>query len=259
MAPRKSQSGKSQSSDLSQYQGSGLEQVDPSDIQVGRLSIIQALSPELKKKEGAYIAEAEQGMIVNKATKVLFDEIEFLPIKYRKEWQEWAPRKTGTGLVKIHPTEECLLGTEPNEDGTPITPEGNEIIDVIRFFGLNLSTEVPEQCFITFKSTQLKHARQLITFAVTARFPDSKGGTYNPPLWGQTYLLTAREESNQEGSWHNWHIEVNRTTNEWCAEAKLDFEEQVQSILGLQEMAQVTMENAGQKQLAHDTADTEQM
>ena len=54
--------------------GSGLENVTSEDITIPRLKILQAMSPEVNKKDGKYIEGAVAGDITNTVTKEIFRE-----------------------------------------------------------------------------------------------------------------------------------------------------------------------------------------
>ena len=83
--------------------GRGLENVTNDDITIPRLAIIQAGSPQRKKKDEKYLEGAEEGNIFNTVTNQLYsDSITVIPCGYRKSYVEWVPREKGGGLVAVH-------------------------------------------------------------------------------------------------------------------------------------------------------------
>ena len=188
------------------FAGAGLENVNSSDLLIPRLTIIQALSPQLQRKKAEYIEGAEIGDIVDVATGELFkDGITFLPVYYRKDWLEWAPRASGEGLVQIHSDPSILDQTTRNERKQAVLPNGNVISETAQFFGFNLTAE-RRRCFVPFSSTQLKKARKWITLATSEKLRRADGSEYVAPLFFRTYNLTTAEESNNQGEWSGWNV-----------------------------------------------------
>jgi hypothetical protein len=83
--------------------GAGFENVTSEDMLIPRLTVLQGLSPQIQKSKSEYIKGAEVGHIADVGIGEVFpDGIEFLPVYYRKEYLEWAPRESGKGLQGIH-------------------------------------------------------------------------------------------------------------------------------------------------------------
>lgn len=195
------------SDDFAQFAGAGLENVGASDLLVPRLSILQALSPQVNKRKPEYIPGAEPGMIADVGTGELFpDGLWFLAVHYRKDYIEWAPRDSGKGLVAIHADPAILDQTTRNDRNQPILPGGNYIAETAQFFGLNL-TAGRRWSFIPMTSTQLKRARKWNTLATGEKLRRPDGSEFTPPLFYRTYNLTVAEESNSEGDWFGWKVE----------------------------------------------------
>lgn len=184
----------------------GYESVTVDDLLVPRLNILQALSPQLKKSDAAYIKGAEAGDICDVGTGEVFkDGIKFLPVMYRKEFLEWAPRNTGGGLVNVHTDASILEQTTRDDKNRPIMPSGNLISETAQFYGLNLSAN-NRRCFLPMSSTQLKKARKFITLAMSEKLKRSDGSEYTAPLFYRSYDLSTAEEQNNEGTWYGWTI-----------------------------------------------------
>lgn len=192
--------------DFEQYAGEGLDNVGADDLLVPRLGILQSLSPQLKKSKSEYIEGAEDGMIADLGTGELFpDGLWFLPVMYRKEYIEWAPRDSGKGLVAIHPDASILDETTKDDRGRPTLENGNYIAETAQFYGLNLSAG-GRMSFIPMTSTQLKKARRLNTLAMGEKLKRANGTEFTAPLWYRTYHFGSAEESNNEGDWSGWTI-----------------------------------------------------
>ena len=188
------------------FAGAGLENVGINDVLVPRLAIIQALSPQLKKKDATFIEGAEVGSIADLGTGDLFPNgVIFLPVHYRKDYLEWAPRASGKGLVNVHHDPAILDRTSRDDKNRPVLPNGNYISETAQFFGINLSAG-RRKCFIPMASTQLKKARKWMTMATGEKLKRADGSEYTPPLFYRVYDLKSADESNAEGDWSGWTI-----------------------------------------------------
>lgn len=199
------------------FAGAGLEGVRAADLLVPRLTILQALSPQVNKRRAEYIPGAEIGMIADVGTQEFFpDGILFLPVKYRTEWLEWAPRESGKGLVAVHSSADAFEGCSRDERNRPIR-DGNLIIETAQFFGLNL-TASRRRCFIPMHSTQLKRARKWVTLAMGERIVRPDKTEFQAPIFFRAYKLATAVESNNEGEWFGWHItrDVPITSIDFC-------------------------------------------
>ena len=200
------------SSNLESLAGMGAEQVTQKDLLIPRLTILQALSPQLKKKEAAFIDGAEAGMFCDVGTGEVFeDEIIFIPCFYAMVYLEWAPRNTGKGLVMNHGTNPAILDkTERDEKGKNVLSNGNYVVETATWFGLNM-TAGGRKCFLPLSSTQLKASRGLMTKLKAQRLPRADGGEFEPPLFYRSIKCSIAEQSNNEGDWFGWRFEFGDT------------------------------------------------
>ena len=198
--------------------GQGLETVTSSDLLIPRLVILQKLSPQINKKEVNFIENAVEGEIADTALGMTYDKIHFCPVVYRKNWIEWAPRKSGKGIVAIH--DSLPPGLTKNDKGVPITPEGNTVVETAQFFGFLLDNGSPQECFVSLYSTQLRKAKQMIHMMTTEEIERADGTKFTPPIFYRTYSMGAKEESNNEGSWFGWVVARSLTMTEWCVANK---------------------------------------
>lgn len=74
----------------------GNERVGAADLIIPRLEIVQSLSPARKKQDPAYIEGAEEGMLYNSVSRVLYGtEAMVVLVYYRMEYQVWLDREEG--------------------------------------------------------------------------------------------------------------------------------------------------------------------
>ena len=121
---------------LLQDAGAGQEKMSQEDMMIPRLSILQQMSDQVNKANGAYVAGAEPGMILdNVANKAINGEkgIEVVPISYRRAHIDW--KKDRGGLVADHGSDEKVLEKCSRGDkGEYFTDEGNEIVITGEYF-----------------------------------------------------------------------------------------------------------------------------
>lgn len=207
--------------ELAEMEGMGLEEVKASDLIIPRITILQALSPQLQKSKPEFIKGATAGQICDLSLSKLFDEITFIPVHYKKNYIEWAPRNSGKGLVKIHDDPRILDMCTRNDRNQPIMPNKNYIQETAQFFGFNVSDSF-RRVFIPMASTQLKKAKKWLTMATEEKMPLRDGRMITPPLFFRSYNLSVGEESNSEGEWFGWRIEPADTVQQVCESAEID-------------------------------------
>ena len=189
------------------HAGSGLENVTAKDVLIPRLTLVQSLSEQVKKRSASFIEGAEIGDIVDVGTNELMPRpLHVLPVLYEKNYLEWAPRASGKGLVMIHVDADILRDAKMNDKGKPILPNGNMLVETAQIFLLNLSAG-RRPSFLPFASTQLKKSRRWMTLAQGERMVNSAGVEFTPPLFYRSYFLGTAMESNAQGEWASWTIE----------------------------------------------------
>ena len=192
--------------------GSGLENVTADDLTIPRLKILQALSPEVNKRDGKYIEGAEAGDIVNTVTGRLYNEkgwCEVLPVAYRKFYLEWQPRESGGGLVQQHTDPDILKETTKDRTGVDVLPNGNYIQTSATHFAIVVDDlNSYYQVMIPMAGTQLKKSRNWNSVMATLKVKSSSGQVFTPPIYSHKYRLSTVQESNDRGNWFGWNIEL---------------------------------------------------
>lgn len=213
------------------HAGAGLEEVTSRDVLIPRLSILQGLSPQVNKRDSAYIEGAEVGMIADVGTGEIFPHgVSFLPVKFVKQFLEWAPRNTNKGLVNVHHNVAILDSCQRTEKGQYELPNKNYISETAQFFGFNLTAN-RRRCFVPMASSQLKKARKWMTLATELKLKRADGSEYNPALFYRTYNLSTAEETNAEGKWFGWVVTPGPTLKEIASELQFSSKAQFQDCL----------------------------
>lgn len=177
------------------------------DLSIPFLRILQAMSPQVKKREGSYVQGAEPGMFYNTATGALYsgeDGVLFVPACYERRITEWKPRAAGGGLVKDHGTNEAVLAhTQRNEMGRDVLPSGNEIVTAGMYYGYVVNGSDVAPAVLSLSGTQLKKARKWnnVIDALRVADPKNPSARFNPAMFYSCFKLTTVSESNDKGSW----------------------------------------------------------
>ena len=213
----------------------GLENVTANDVIIPRLTILQALSPQVTKSKPEFIKGAEQGNFCDTGTNEIFvDSISVIPCFFARVFLEWAPRATGRGLVKNHGIDASILDQcTPDEKGRQIMPNGNLVAETATYYVLNMSAG-GRRSFIPMSSTQLRAARRWMTVITAEKGTRADGSQFTPPIFYRQWEASPVEQTNPEGNWYGWKFEAGLALPQmddgkhWLNEAKA-FYEQVRS------------------------------
>ena len=116
----------------------GMEEVTADDLQIPFLRVVQAMSPELNKKESAYIEGVNQGDIFNTVTRQYWkgDEgVMVIPVYYQLKYLEFVPRTAGGGFVgEINPQDPQLQNVVRDENNLEMLKSGNELVKTAQHY-----------------------------------------------------------------------------------------------------------------------------
>ena len=194
------------------FEGTGFEEVTTEDLAIPFIRILAQLSPQVNKRDGAYVEGAEAGHIYNTVQNEVYDGtqgISVIPCYYSRKYVEWTPREKGGGYIQSYATTDPIVKTAvKNELGQDILPDsGNLLSNTSHFFVLHLHKNLgPQRGLITMTSTQLKKGRKWLTLAQQFTAKKRDGKIMQLPLMSQVYSLKTVEEKNDKGSWFGWDI-----------------------------------------------------
>ena len=190
--------------------GAGFSEVGTEDLAIPFLRVLAQLSPQVNKREGAYVEGAEAGMIYNTVLNDVYDGekgIQVVACHYNRRMVEWKKREEGGGYVDSFMPDDPYCSTATRDErGQDVLPNGNILTNTAQFFVLLLHPELgPQRALIAMSSTQLKKSRKWLSQmqALTAK---GKNGIYVLPMMSQVYTLTTVAESNDKGSWFGWEV-----------------------------------------------------
>jgi hypothetical protein len=138
----------------------GSEGVTTNDMVLPRIDVLQALSPQLKKTDPAFIEGAEQGSLFNTVTGELYGAtITVVPVFFKKEWVIWKLRNAGGGFIGAFPNE----SEANNKLGTMENSSQYEVVESHQHFVIILGDKGNSEAVLSMTKSKLKASRQLNT------------------------------------------------------------------------------------------------
>jgi hypothetical protein len=214
----------------------GSEGVNAEDLQIPRIGIVQALSPERKKSDPNYIDGAEEGDMFNSVTRELFKgPLLVIPVYYRKEYFLWKVRAQGGGFRGVFSTAEAAIQAQLE------SPDKTEVMDTAQQF-----------CLVSTNGAKWEEA--VVTMA------GSNGGVskkWNSDIrlreadrFANVYELLVVEKSNEKGSFYIFKTQWKR----WVTETEYRAGEQ--SYLAISKGARDVSRDYGRDDTTTTTAET---
>jgi hypothetical protein len=186
------------------HQGAGMENIGMDDITMPRISILQSLSPQLKRNKPEFIEGAKEGQLFNAATKRAFDTLNVIPCHYVRHHIEWRPNRGG--FVADHGEEgKNLLAryggpARLDDKKFDILPNGNILIPTPTWYCLDIDND-GQQVVIPMPRTQQKASKDWMSAATSERIPHPQHGMFTPPLFYRSWQLGSFERSEGENDW----------------------------------------------------------
>ena len=193
-----------------EFAGAGLEEVTTEDLAIPFLRILAQLSPQVNKRDGAYVEGAEAGMIYNTVSNEAYDGekgVLVVPCYYNRRFIEWQPRSSGGGYVGSYtPDAPVVKTTTKNDRGEDVLPSGNILTNTAQFYVVMPLGDALHKCIITMSSTQLKKSRRWLALQASFTGTRKDGYQFTLPSFSQMYRLRTVPESNDKGDWFGWEI-----------------------------------------------------
>lgn len=190
--------------------GAGFEEVTEDDVQFARLAIIQAGSPQLKKKEELlFIKGSSGGDIFNSVTKKYWPGdkgVIVIPVYFQHKLNEWIPRHLGGGFVQelSANSEEVRRAARDKDTGLEMLDSGNELVRTATHYVKIVHEDGSlESATLDMKKTQLKKSRLWLSMMGMQKH---NGATL--PSFANTYCLKTVEEGNDKGSWYSYTVSL---------------------------------------------------
>lgn len=193
--------------------GSGFENADSNAYAIPFLSILQSMSPQCKKSDGAYIKGAEEGMFYNSVSQEIFDGsagVTVIPCYFKRSFIKWAPRDSGGGFKgELMPSDPQVAAGKVDKDGRLVDSEGNLLSDTRTHYVLVVGKDGGYQpAVISLASSQIKKSRNWMSKMNGIKLQRADGSHYTPAMFSHEYRITTVPESNDKGSWFGLKVET---------------------------------------------------
>jgi len=189
--------------------GAGLENVTQDDLVIPRLKLVQALSPQVQKHDGAYIDGISVGDIFNTVSNEFWsgeEGITIIPVTYKRVFLEWGPERGG-GLIATYDDAAILQQTTKNERYQDVLPNGNTIQTTANHYVLQVQEDGSfTPVMLAMTGTQLKKSKRWNSMMASIKIKSSDGQMFTPATYSHKYKLTSVPESNDSGSWYGWNV-----------------------------------------------------
>ncbi len=184
---------------MEEYEGAGLNQLDSSDKSIPFLKIIEKGSPEMEEGIGA-----QPGMLINTATKKLYDSVRFVPACREHSYVEWVPVDSGGGLVASYPATAPISIWAKSQRGKVKLKNGNDLVETFYLFGSIVEDDGDvTPAVIAFTSTRIATYKTITNKASALMLPRSSGvGKFNPPWFAHAWRIgTKKETDDKKRTW----------------------------------------------------------
>ena len=184
----------------------GSQNISQEDLALPFLKVLGQLSPEVNERDGKYVEGAKPGRIINTVTNELYDQINVLPVFYKRQYIEWQDRGASTGApVAIHEADSDILSqTTRGKDYKDRLPNGNYLENTANHFVILMGAS-PTTALISMKATQLKVSRKWNSMMMGIKL-QGKNGLFTPPTYSHIYSLKTVQMSNDKGTWFGWDV-----------------------------------------------------
>ena len=184
----------------------GSQNMTQDDLALPFLKVLGQLSPEVNKRDGKYVEGAEPGKIINTVSNELYEQINVLPVFYKRQYIEWQDRGTSTGApVAIHEADSDIISqTTRGKDYKDRLANGNYLENTASHFVILMGSS-PTTALISMKATQLKVSRKWNSMMMGIKM-QGKNGLFTPPTYSHIYTLKTVPMSNDKGSWFGWDV-----------------------------------------------------
>ena len=177
---------------IKQDSSRGNENVSSEDLQLPRLDVLQALSPQINKKKENYIDGAEVGMLFNTLTGELYPEgVRITPVSFKKSFLVWVNRKMDSsgGLRGVFDDEQeanRFVAADPDKAKLEVVPTAEH------FVLLDDGSEV----ILSMSKSKMKVSRKFNSLVRLS------GGD----RFSRSYMVTSVEDEGAQGEYQNINL-----------------------------------------------------
>jgi len=201
-----------QMNELSELEGFGTE-FQKEELAVPFVSILQSMSPQLKKSNEKHVAAAEEGDLFHTVSNKAYKKLHFIPCKFQHALIQWRDRDAGAGgfvAAYEHGDPDIPANTKAadsqrlivNDDPTTYLENTLQYICLV----FDEEGEPLGPSIISFKSSNLKYARRFNAALQSKMLSKSDGSKFRAPIFSHIYTLETRPERNDRGEWYSFKI-----------------------------------------------------
>lgn len=185
----------------------GFEGTAPGDdFSIPFLALLQDLSPQVKKRNAAYVEGAEPGMLFNTVTGSVSTEVLFVPSCREHVYVEWIPRDSGGGFVARYDKNDPIVvqaKAASTKFGKYKTPAGNDLVETFYLYGVMSDGELSEPVVIAFTSAKISEYKKFMTRVNMFTVTTPTGGKQRPPLYAHLVRISSKAQTKDTHDFHN--------------------------------------------------------
>jgi hypothetical protein len=184
--------------------GAGTENVTAGDMAIPFISILQALSPQLRGDTKVH--GAEEGLLFNTVTKEVYKSVILIPCAFNKVWNEWVDRKVGGGFVAQHSTDVLMATTKKDDKNQDVLPNGHILTQTAYHYCLLVKPDgTTSRVVLSMALTKLKKSRRWVSRMMDVKII-SNGKQVIAPTFSQAYTVSTEVERKQNNDFYNFSI-----------------------------------------------------
>jgi hypothetical protein len=193
---------------LADYEGMGTN-FSQDEVVYPFVSRIQTNSPQLIPGDAQYVEDAKPGHLFHTATRRVYKELNFVPLKFQQVIIQWRDRDSGGGFVAAF---------EPGSADKPATHKVENVDWVTDDPQSYLETNLQYICMffdgedsigpavLSCNKSQLKYARRFNVALQSKKLTTTSGHVIRAPIFSHVYSLSTVQDSNSKGSWFSYRF-----------------------------------------------------
>lgn len=183
--------------------GAGSSKVGHEELALPFIGLLQALSPQVNKRDDAYVESAEPGMFIETVSGAIWDGDEglmIIPCHFSRHIIEWVKRKKGGGFVGVHSSDmaQAMANCQDLKNHDLVDTHQQAVL-------VRLPDGTWTEAIYPMKSTALTPSRRWNSNIRTMKC-EIDGETFprlgDGPLarWWSIWKITSAERSNDKGT-----------------------------------------------------------
>lgn len=212
--------------DLEQYAGQGLGDLDSGDRSVPFLKVLEKGSPEIETVDGA-----RAGMLIDTSNGRLYESVRFVPACREHAFVEWVPVDSGGGLVASYGMDEDISRWAKGQRGKIKLRNGNDLVETFYLFGILLPEEgddeaEPKPVVVAFTSTRIKTYKSIVNRSDSIMLMGASGRKFKAPWFCHVWRIGTQKKVDGAQSWYLYTAEFDSPSKD-AAGARLPADSEV--------------------------------